>query len=100
MPRASSGSRTTGASPRRNASTRAFAAAEGGKRLGEECFMGPLSPYWNRGYSAVSTPCLWVDSAEQAVADADRPCNRSRAYAFAAFAAFTMISATGFGCET
>ena len=27
-------------------------------------------------------------------------CNRSRAYAFAAFAAFTMISATDFGCET
>ena len=48
-PRASSGSFTTGASPRRKASTRAFAAAEGGKRTrlgGAGCFdgrfMGPI----------------------------------------------------------
>ena len=38
--------------------------------------------------------------AKQIRRDAGRPCNGSRAYAFAVFAAFTMISATGFGCET
>ena len=42
-PRASSGSRTSGASPRRNALTRARAAAEGGRRLGGGCFIGSLS---------------------------------------------------------
>ena len=42
-PRASSGSRTTGASPRRKALTRALAAAEGGERWGVERFTGSLS---------------------------------------------------------
>ncbi len=41
-PRASSASVTTGASPRPRARTRALAAAEGGNRWGEECFMDSL----------------------------------------------------------
>ena len=56
-PRASSGSFTTGASPRRKASTRAFAAAEGGKRtrLGAECFMGANITFSEQTCSRVLT---------------------------------------------
>ena len=59
-PRASSGSFTTGASPRRKASTRAFAAAEGGKRtrLGAECFMEGIITFSETAYLAVAQDSL------------------------------------------
>ena len=49
-----------GASPRRKASTRAFAAAEGGKRtrLGAECFMGPIITFSETVYLAVAQDSL------------------------------------------
>ena len=49
-----------GASPRRKASTRAFAAAEGGKRtrLGAECFMGPIITFSATAYLAVAQDSL------------------------------------------